>query len=107
MRDDFSLYKYVTYVSVEFCGTDLKNSFKIVNSLNLKMVLKLHCPQKKLHKQSAEIANFITKQQKCTCESKLQTGIMYEQITSVCLRYKFFINPSSCESFKLTYYLNI
>ena len=47
MRDDFSLYKYVTYVSVELCGTDLKNSFKIVNSLNLKMVLKLHCPQKK------------------------------------------------------------
>ena len=47
MRDNFSLYKYVTYVSVEVCGTDLKNSFKIVNSLNLKMVLKLHCPQKK------------------------------------------------------------
>ena len=43
MRDNFSLYKYVTYVSVELCGTDLKN----VNSLNLKMVLKLHCPQKK------------------------------------------------------------
>ena len=52
MSDNFSLYKYVTYVSVEFCGTDLKNSFKIVNSLNLKMVLKLHCPQKKkLYKQ--------------------------------------------------------
>ena len=31
MRDDFSLYKYVTYVSVELCGTDLKNIFNIVN----------------------------------------------------------------------------
>ena len=56
MRDNFSLHKYVTYVSVELCGTDLKNSFKIVNSLNLKMVLKLHCPQKKkLHKQKKKL----------------------------------------------------
>ena len=56
MRDDFSLYKYVTDVFVEFCGTDLKNSFKIVNSLNLKMVLKLHCPpKKKLHKQRKKL----------------------------------------------------
>ena len=31
MRDNFSLYKYVTYVSVELCGTDLKNIFNIVN----------------------------------------------------------------------------
>ena len=56
MRDNFSLYNYVTYVSVELFGTDLKNSFNIVNSLNLKIVLKLHCPQKKkLHKQKKKL----------------------------------------------------